>query len=48
VDAVIATANVVVPRKGDTFATIEGQGYRDLIAACRAAGVRQSSTSRCP
>lgn len=41
VDAVIATANVVLPRKGDTFATTEGKGYRDLIAACRAAGVRQ-------
>lgn len=40
-DAVIATANVVVPRKGDTFAATEGKGYRDLIAACRAAGVRQ-------
>ena len=34
VEAVIATANAVIPRKGDSFDSIEGEGYRSLIQAC--------------
>ncbi|MEN5061000.1 NAD(P)H-binding protein [Luteimonas sp. TWI1416] len=39
VDAVIATATVVFPRRGDTFAADEEQGYRNLIRACTDSGV---------
>ena len=41
IDVVIATANAVIPRKGDTFASVEGEGYRNLIAACQQQKVRQ-------
>jgi uncharacterized protein YbjT (DUF2867 family) len=40
--AVIATANAAIPsRTGDTFERVEGLGYRNLIQASRAAGVRR-------
>lgn len=41
VDVVIATATVVFPRRGDTFAHDEEAGYRNLVAACQAAGVQR-------
>ncbi len=42
IDAVIATANAAVPReRGDSFASVDDQGYRNLIDACVGQGVRQ-------
>ncbi|MBB3228878.1 NADH dehydrogenase [Luteibacter sp. Sphag1AF] len=41
VDVVIATATVVFPKGKYSFAQDEGQGYRNLIDACKAAGVRR-------
>ncbi|GGA81858.1 hypothetical protein GCM10011521_20250 [Arenimonas soli] len=41
IDVVIATATVVFPRGKDNFRDDEEGGYRNLIAACTAAGVRQ-------
>jgi NADH dehydrogenase len=41
VDTVIATANAVVPRGSETFEETEGLGYRQLIAASRASGVKR-------
>ena len=41
VEAVIATANAVVPRRGDHFESVEGEGYEHLIDACEEAGVEQ-------
>lgn len=40
VDTVIATANAIIPAKGDDFESVEGEGYRNLIAACRQQGVK--------
>lgn len=41
VEVVIATANAVLPQGPSSFAAVEGQGYEDLIAACRQHGVKQ-------
>jgi uncharacterized protein YbjT (DUF2867 family) len=41
VTAVIATANAVIRRRGDTFASVDGEGYQNLIAACRQQGIKQ-------
>ena len=41
VDVVIATANTVAPRLGDTFAEVDDAGYRTLIDAAVEAGVHQ-------
>jgi uncharacterized protein YbjT (DUF2867 family) len=41
VETVIATANALLPRNGDCFEKVEGEGYHNLIAACRRAGVSQ-------
>lgn len=41
IDVVVATATVVFPRRGDTFAADEEQGYRNLINACSGAGVKR-------
>ena len=38
---VVATANAVVPRGKVGFEEVEGTGYENLIAACRAQGVRR-------
>jgi uncharacterized protein YbjT (DUF2867 family) len=41
-DVIISTANAVVPRKKtDTFQSVDKQGYQDLIALARDAGVQQ-------
>jgi len=41
VETVIATANAAVPRQsGDTFKAVDGQGYQNLIEACKRQGVR--------
>lgn len=36
--AVVATASSVVPRGDETFETVEGRGYAELIATCRRHG----------
>jgi NADH dehydrogenase len=42
VDTLIATANAAVPsRAADTFRAVERDGYRNLIQAAKAAGVRR-------
>src|SRR6185503_7757176 len=41
VDVVIATAHTVAPRGGYRFASVEGDGYRNLVDAAKAAGVKQ-------
>jgi uncharacterized protein YbjT (DUF2867 family) len=42
IDTVIATANSAVPREpGDSFKTVDNQGYKNLIEACQRQGVRQ-------
>jgi len=41
VKAVITTANVVAPRRGDTFAAVEGQGYAHLIEAAARSDVER-------
>src|SRR3954447_8001640 len=42
IDTVIATANAAVPREhGDSFKTVDNQGYKNLIEACIRQGVRQ-------
>jgi uncharacterized protein YbjT (DUF2867 family) len=41
IDAVISTATVVFPRGPASFDVDEAYGYRNLVAACAAAGVRQ-------
>lgn len=41
VDVVVATANAVAPRLGDTFADVGDAGYRTLIDAAAESGVRQ-------
>ena len=42
VETVIATANAAVPsQSGDSFKAIDGQGYRNLIEACKQQGVRR-------
>ncbi len=41
VETVVATANAVVPRGPAGFEETEGRGYRNLIGACRGAGVRR-------
>lgn len=40
-DVVIATANAVAPRGNEKFGDVEGEGYRQLLAACARHGVRQ-------
>ncbi len=41
VETVVATATATVPRRGDRFETIEGEGYATLIDACLDEGVEQ-------
>lgn len=41
VDVVIATATATLPRRGDNFASVEGDGYRNLIQASQNNQVRQ-------
>jgi uncharacterized protein YbjT (DUF2867 family) len=41
VDAVIATANAVLPEGPSSFETVEGKGYQDLISACQKHNVKQ-------
>jgi uncharacterized protein YbjT (DUF2867 family) len=41
IETVVATANVVVPRGPGSFEETEEGGYRNLIEACRGAGVRR-------
>jgi uncharacterized protein YbjT (DUF2867 family) len=41
VEAVIATASAIVPRRGDSFSRVEDVGYRNLLAACRQCNVGQ-------
>lgn len=41
IDVVIATANAALPRRGDNFASIESDGYRNLIQASQNNQVRQ-------
>jgi len=41
VDVVIATANTVAPRGRYSFESVEGNGYRNLVAAAKQAGVKQ-------
>lgn len=41
VEAVVATATATIPRRGDRFEAIEGEGYGHLLDACLAAGVEQ-------
>jgi NADH dehydrogenase len=41
VDAVIATANAVLPENSGSFEAIEGKGYQDLITSCQEAKVKQ-------
>ncbi len=38
---VFATANAVVPRRGDTFASVEDFGYRQLVDACKKHGIQR-------
>jgi uncharacterized protein YbjT (DUF2867 family) len=40
-DVVISTANAVVPRAAYTFDSVESQGYRNLLASAKRAGVKQ-------
>lgn len=40
-EAVIATANTVIPQAKYSFEADEGQGYENLIAACRRSGVHE-------
>jgi uncharacterized protein YbjT (DUF2867 family) len=39
VGCVVATANAVIPRGRSSFREVEQEGYRNLIGACRRAGV---------
>jgi len=39
--AVITTANAIVPQGPSSFAAVEGKGYQDLIAACQKHSVQQ-------
>ena len=41
VDTVIATANAVIRRSGDDFGSVEGDGYRNLIACAKQQGIKQ-------
>ena len=41
VDVVIATANTVAPRGRYSFDSVEGEGYRNLVAAAKNHGVKQ-------
>ncbi|GAB2695195.1 SDR family oxidoreductase [Thalassiella azotivora] len=41
VDVVVATANGVVPRAGEDVRSVDADGYRALVDACVAAGVRR-------
>ena len=41
VDVVIATANTVAPRGRYSFESVEGVGYRNIVAAAKQAGVKQ-------
>lgn len=42
VHTVIATANAAIPtQKGDSFTSVDGRGYENLIATAKLAGVRQ-------
>ena len=41
VDVVIATANTVAPRGRYTFESVEGDGYRNLVAAAKQEAVKQ-------
>lgn len=42
VETIIATANAAIPtQKGDSFTSVDGRGYENLIGAAKLAGVRQ-------
>jgi uncharacterized protein YbjT (DUF2867 family) len=41
IEAVVATANAVIRPRGDDFASVEGEGYQNLIRAAEQQGVRQ-------
>ena len=40
-DVIIATANTVAPSSSYSFEEVEAQGYRNLLASAKRAGVRQ-------
>ena len=41
VETVLATANAILPRTGDSFEAIEGKGYENLFRACQRHEVKQ-------